>query len=77
MSDIMVCCEIWKYLGPMSSTGYALLFSLLYLTACSGIMYFISAVRSANMKAIRNGFYLILASFLCGVLLMGWVIIRG
>lgn len=77
MSGIILCCETWEYLGFVNSTSCALLFSVLYLMACAGIIYFLSALRSAKINAIRNGFYLILASFVCGILLMGWVIMQG
>ncbi|TAL57371.1 MAG: hypothetical protein EPN85_14255 [Bacteroidetes bacterium] len=61
----------------MSSTNVALFFSVLTFIASAGIILFMRAIRLSKMNIIKHGFYLILVSFLCGMLLMGWVIIKG
>jgi hypothetical protein len=58
----------------MNAIYTASFFSVLTLMASTGIILFMRAIRLANMKAIKRGFYLIILSFLCGALMMGWVI---
>ena len=77
MRAIMDCFINKTYYCQMNSTEHGVFFSVLYLAAVWGIIYLMNAIRHSKKKAIRHGFYLILASFLCGILLMGWVITQG
>src|ERR1035437_3213921 len=79
-NQIMMALIIYNIYEPyvyrMNSTYTALFFTILTFIASSGIILFITSMRLSFNKTIKKGFYLILLSFLCGIIMMGWVLSR-
>lgn len=58
----------------MNSSAAGFFFSCLYITASIGIVLFMRVIRLSKKNAVKHGLYLILMSFIIGILMMGWII---
>lgn len=62
------------YFRFMNSTYIALFFSILTFVASAGIILFMRAIRLSKKNALKQGLYFILVSFICGIIMMNWII---